>query len=126
MTVHGTGTVHILLTASEAHGTGAGTTAHGTGTPGLILLGITEDGIVLGTLAGMILGTMADGMTHGITVTDMQDGTEASTARITADGTVAGIHIGTITTTIRHTTELAEEMMYGTDPENLSQAAERA
>ena len=99
MTVHGTGTAHILLTASEVHGTGAGITAHGTGIPGHILHGITADGTVHGTQAGMTHGTMADGTIHGITDTATQDGTVVSTVRITADGTVDGTHTG-ITTII--------------------------
>ena len=99
---------------------------HGTGTHG------DPHGIIMDTAVGTTLGTMViqAGTTLGTMAT--QDGTDGTVAgmatchHITADGTVAGIHIGTITTTIRHTTELAEEMMYGTDPENLSQAAERA
>ena len=58
-------------------------------------------------------------MTHGITDTDMQDGTAASTARITADGTAAGTHTGIttimdiirdITTGISHSTLIHGEV----------------
>lgn len=95
MTVRG----HITrLTASEAHGTGAGITTLGTGTHGA--LGATEDGTVLGT-AGMTHGTTgatgAAGMIRGTTA--MRDGTEDSGALIMPDGTEAGTHIGTAITT---------------------------
>ena len=89
----------------------------------------TVAGTILGTMAtqvGTTLGTMATlaGMTLGTTA--MADGTVGMAAgmvtchRITAAGMAAGIHIGTIITTItRHTTESAEEMMSGTVHVNL-------
>lgn len=79
----------------------------GTGTHGA--LGATAAGTAHGT-AGMTHGITeaigADGTTHGITaITDTPDGTEASGALTTPDGTADGILIGTdiITDGIRDT-----------------------
>lgn len=60
---------HIIpRTASEVHGTGAGTTIHGTGTHGHTRLGITADIGEGGTTHGIgIHGTGEDGMILGTT-----------------------------------------------------------
>ena len=92
---------HTPHTASEVHGTGAGTTTLGTGMPGHIIHGTTgtEDGMEDGTIRGIT--DTADGTTHGTTA--MADGTDTC-IHTTADGTADGIHTGTtIITTARST-----------------------
>ena len=69
----------------------------GTGTHGG--LGDTADGTghgMAGTTHGITEAVGADGTTHGITdITDMRDGTEASGALTTPDGTEDGTLTGT-------------------------------
>lgn len=87
------------LTASEVHGTGADTMTHGTGTPGVH--GITAAGTALGiagTTHGTTAATGADGMIHGMDLTDTQDGTAVSGGHIMQDGTADGTHTGTAIT----------------------------
>ena len=99
---HGHTTLH---TASEAHGTGAGTIIHGTAAYGLITHGITEDSMILGTTAEFTIhGIMADSTTHGSTAAitilgTLEDSTTHgitadSTDRTTTDGTEDGIRSG--------------------------------
>lgn len=90
----------MVHTASEVHGTGAGTTLHGIGIHGLTVLGDITDGMTRSiSEAGTTLGITADGMTLGI----MEDGgvgmTLGTIIIIIADGTAAGILTGVIITT---------------------------
>ena len=96
-----------ILGITEAHGH----TVHGT-TVISTIHGIMQDGMTLGiTEVSMILGTMA-----GMATTDFMDtpdGTAASTAHITADGTEHGTHIGVITTIITLSTGDTSRMTAG-------------
>lgn len=78
----------MVHTASEVHGTGAGTIPHGIGIHGLTVLGDITDGMTRSiSEAGTTLGITAAGMTLGTIII------------IIADGTVAGILTGVIITT---------------------------
>ena len=89
---------HTPHTASEVHGTGAGTTTLGTGMPGHIIHGTTGtgDGMEDGTIRGM----EEVSLTHGITAIEagMIRSMDICTL-ITADGMEDGTLTGTIITT---------------------------